>query len=131
MTDVASAKLVARLEQAATGFQRAGEPDWADRLHTDAQRIARGEFAGLTGLLLRFGNMGNMDDNAPVALAPLLDDIFEQARALIRTREDELALLGPAVQVAIRARLAPEYHSVAHYVTRWQSKGLPPTDDQS
>lgn len=128
MMDVASAELIALLNEAATSFRLEGETYWADRLQTNAGRIEQGNFLGLTDLLLCFGNMGNMDDTAPDSLAPLVNNIFERTRALIRVREEELAILSPADQAAIRARLSPEYHSVAYYVVEWKKKGLLSTD---
>jgi hypothetical protein len=129
MMDSVSTELVALLKEAATGFRLEGQINWADRLQTNAQHIEQGDFLGLIDLFLCFGNMGNMDDNAPDALAPLLNDIFERTRALILSREEEIAALSTADQAAIRARLSADYHSVVYYVAEyWKKKGLLSTD---
>jgi hypothetical protein len=122
--DVVSAELIVLLNEAATSFRLEGNTFWANRLQAHAQRIEQGDFLGLTGLLLCFGNMGNMDDTAPDALAPLLNDIFERTRALIRVQEEKLAALSPADQAAIRGRLSPDYHSIAYYVLEGKKKGF-------
>lgn len=110
--DAAPAELIVLLNEATTGFRLEGDTFSANRLQDLAQRIEQGDFLGLTSLLLCFGNMGNMDDTAPDALASLLDDIFERTRALIRVQEEKLAALSSADQAAIRARLSPDYHSI-------------------